>query len=115
MGIRPNAILQVLTVISKSFFTNAAFIPVYYSCLWRIFSASKPIFPLCFCISRESVVFQITSVFVQELRMHNEEKQSHSIAILKMYQNYKDAIQLPLAVTDSVIVTLFPVLEGNQT
>ena len=47
--------------------------------------------------------------------MHNEEKQSHSIAILKMYQNYKDAIQLPLAVTDPVIVTLFPVLEGNQT
>ena len=47
-----------LTIIRKCFLINAAFIPIYSSCLWVVFSiASRPTILFSLSILRESVLF----------------------------------------------------------
>ena len=91
LGIRANDILQVLTVIRKSFLTNAVFIPIYSNCLQLVFSlASRPIFLLSLLVFLESLQYLTlspASVFLQKSIMHNKENQNHFTVIFKIYQN----------------------------
>ena len=79
LGIRGNDTSQVLTIIRKSFLTNAVFIPAYSSWLLLVFSiASRTISLLSLCILKEYLILPPGSVFFADISV-----------ILKIYQDWQ--------------------------